>query len=226
MRQSTRYEISAVFLAAIGVLGFGFAVSPIVSPVQYEYIFGPEFPLACLLSLPVSLLILWAALRLTTKARHLKTAGRLHGQSVGSVKRRRTMNPQTSGALALDAHYLNLTRDVVLQPVAEMRLQLLRPGAKRKVALHLCVGAPQPESDDWYCPVLLKGLIDNKERRIVGVDSWQALILALGFVESLLQSEIRNGAQLFQLGHRTSIRSLFGSRVRGQKFAAESPPIS
>jgi hypothetical protein len=107
-----------------------------------------------------------------------------------------------------------MTRGVVLQPVAEMRLQLLRPGAKRKVALHLCVGAPQPDGDDWYCPVLLKGLIDNKDRRVFGVDSWHALILATGLVESLLRNEVRKGAQLFHLGHKTSISDLFAVRVR------------
>jgi hypothetical protein len=63
-------------------------------------------------------------------------------------------------------------------------------------------------------PVRLKGLVDGKERRIFGVDSWQALTLALRLVEALLKHEVKKGAKLFYLGEKTTVASLFASRVR------------
>jgi hypothetical protein len=102
-----------------------------------------------------------------------------------------------------------------LKPVADLHLQLLRPGAKRKSLLHVNIGSPQPDGDSWYCPIRLKGLVDKKEHRIFGVDSWQALTLALRFVEVMLRHEVREGGQLFFLGHKTSVGQLFASRIRG-----------
>jgi len=102
-----------------------------------------------------------------------------------------------------------------LKPVADLRLQLLRRGAKRKSAVHVSIGTPQLDGNDWCCPIQLKGLVDSKERRIFGVDSWQAIILALRFVQALLQNEVRKGSKLYYLGVETSVVKLFATRLRG-----------
>jgi hypothetical protein len=96
-----------------------------------------------------------------------------------------------------------------LTPIADLRLQLLRRGAKRKSAVHVTIGAPHPNGNDWCCPIRLKGLIDNKERPIFGVDSWQAMILALKLAESMLQNEVRKGGKLYYLGGETTVAKLF-----------------
>jgi hypothetical protein len=101
-----------------------------------------------------------------------------------------------------------------LKLLTELRLQLLRRGAQRKTSLHVLIGAPQPDGDRaWYCPVRLKG-ISGKERRIIGIDSWQALILGIRFVELMLRREIREGGQLFWLGHKVRVGALFATGVR------------
>lgn len=102
-----------------------------------------------------------------------------------------------------------------MKPVADLRLQLMRRGAKRKSAVHITIGVPQPDGNDWCCPVRLKGLVDNKERRIFGVDSWQAMILALRLAEAMLQNEVRKGGKLFYLGGETAVAKLFATRLRG-----------
>jgi hypothetical protein len=111
--------------------------------------------------------------------------------------------------------FAGFARDVVLKAVADLRLQLLRRSAKRKSAVHVTIGAPEPEANDWCCPIRLKGLVDSKERRIFGVDSWQAIILALRLTEAILQNEVRKGGKLFYLGEETTVAKLFATRVRG-----------
>lgn len=101
-----------------------------------------------------------------------------------------------------------------MKPIAELRLQLMRRGSKRKSAVHVTIGAPQPDGNDWYCPICLKGLIGGKERRIFGVDSWQAIILALRLAETILQHEVRKGGKLFYLSGMTSVAELFATRMR------------
>lgn len=96
-----------------------------------------------------------------------------------------------------------------MKPIADLRLQLLRPGAKRKVQIHISIAAPQPDADDWSCTVRLKGITNGKERRIMGVDSWQALNLALRYVQIHLRLEVREGGQWYYFGGKTSVGSLF-----------------
>ena len=98
--------------------------------------------------------------------------------------------------------------------VADLRLQLKRRGAKRKVPIRVSIGIPRPDGNDWSCPVVVKGLLDGNECKIFGVDSWQALTLALRLIERLLEAEIREGGTLFYLGEVTSVRELFGNRGR------------
>jgi hypothetical protein len=100
-----------------------------------------------------------------------------------------------------------------LKQVADLRLHLVRQGTTRKSRLHVRVGVPQPDGQDWYCPVYIKGL-DNKVTRVFGVDSWQALVLALRMVEAMLRREVREGGQLYYLGSKTSVGKLFASSIR------------
>jgi hypothetical protein len=100
-----------------------------------------------------------------------------------------------------------------LNPIADLRLQLVRRGAKRKSAVHVTIGAPQPDGNDWSCPIRLKGLVDSKERRIFGVDSWQAIILAFRFAQAMLENEVRKGGKLYYLGGETSVAKLFATRL-------------
>ncbi len=102
-----------------------------------------------------------------------------------------------------------------MNPVADLRLQLMKRGTKRKSAVHVSIGAPQPDGNDWCCPIRLKGLADSKEQRIFGVDSWQAMILALRVVEVMLQNEVRMGGKLYYLGVDTTVAKLFATRFRG-----------
>jgi hypothetical protein len=111
--------------------------------------------------------------------------------------------------------FAGFAREVVLKPVAKLCLQLLRRGAKRKSTVHVTIDAPEPDGIDWCCPIRLKGLIDSKERRIFGVDSWQAMILALRLTKAILQNEVRKGGKLFYLGKETTVAKLFATRVRG-----------
>jgi hypothetical protein len=104
-----------------------------------------------------------------------------------------------------------LGEEIVVEPMADLRLHFVRRGEKRKSPLHVTVGVPKPDGEDWYCPMRIKGL-DNMERRIFGVDSWQALSLALRLVEAMLQQEVREGGQLFYMGEKTSISKLFHKR--------------
>lgn len=101
-----------------------------------------------------------------------------------------------------------------MKAIAELRLQLLRRGAKRKSAVHITIGAPQPDGDDWCCPIRLKGIVDDTDHRTFGVDSWQAIILALALAEIMIRNEVRNGGRLFYLGAETSVDELFATRVR------------
>jgi hypothetical protein len=79
--------------------------------------------------------------------------------------------------------------------------------------LHVTIGVPRRLQRDWYCPVRFKGL-PGKKRRIFGVDAWQALILALKYVEINLRHEARNGMRLYWLGKQVAVGRLFAANVR------------
>ena len=64
------------------------------------------------------------------------------------------------------------------------------------------LGRPTPANDkpesDWRCPVAVP--FDSRVRDIYGVDSWQALCLALSLVHSLLADFIQRGGKLYHPG--------------------------
>jgi hypothetical protein len=79
--------------------------------------------------------------------------------------------------------------------VAEHRLLALYPdGAAMPVCLR--VGRPRPYPlGDWVCPIQAEGLrIWEGPREFCGVDSWQALMLALRLLREMLAAEIEAGA--------------------------------
>ena len=90
----------------------------------------------------------------------------------------------------------------------------MRRGAKRKTPLHVSIGQPRRDTVNWFCPFRLKGLV-NEEKRIFGVDSWQATILALRCVEIILQGEVRKGGQLYYFGEKITVQRLFANGKLG-----------
>jgi hypothetical protein len=90
----------------------------------------------------------------------------------------------------------------------------LPDGSVRQVRLR--VGRPyQPDGEDWCCPVAADGLLSRPLRPIWGVDSWQALQLAIRLLAELVQGEVERGAVLrWPTGDSdmVSVAELFGYR--------------
>jgi hypothetical protein len=89
--------------------------------------------------------------------------------------------------------------------IAERTLRLARTG-RRATTVRVRFGKPvrcrRPvHRDPWWCPVEIRGLGDPALRAIAGVDSLQALVLALEFVSRVLPSEARRaGGHIEWLG--------------------------
>jgi len=60
----------------------------------------------------------------------------------------------------------------------------------------MTVGKPYADSGCTRCPVSLDPLYERL-CDVAGEDSWQALQLAMEFVERLLKSEVEKGSRLF-----------------------------
>ena len=77
--------------------------------------------------------------------------------------------------------------------------------------LRVAVGRPYQVDDvSWACPVQLDGL-HNKLRDAVGVDSWQALGLAVGLIRQLLGYYLEDGGKLYweEGGEEITLNDLF-----------------
>lgn len=77
--------------------------------------------------------------------------------------------------------------------------------------IRLRVGKPyQMESGDWACPVALSGL-HGRLPEMHGVDSWQALMLAIRATKTLLGFFVEGGGKLFfkQGGDELSLNDIF-----------------
>jgi hypothetical protein len=86
-----------------------------------------------------------------------------------------------------------------------------RDGHRRLI--RVSVGTPRRHPKlAWYCPIRISGL-DDKGARIFGVDSWQALTLALRYVEAKLRNEVRRGAHFCWYGKKVSVNRLFAAGV-------------
>jgi hypothetical protein len=63
----------------------------------------------------------------------------------------------------------------------------------REFPIKLAIGAPYQEGTDWRCPVLLEGFL-SIQPRLVGVDSFQALMLAQRLARQYLTSFVEERA--------------------------------
>jgi hypothetical protein len=87
------------------------------------------------------------------------------------------------------------------EPFATREFSCVSPTGEQ-FAFTMQLGRPTPVSDepesDWRCPVTIP--FDEQTRDIYGVDSWQALCLALSLVHSLLADFIQRGGKLYYPG--------------------------
>ena len=84
---------------------------------------------------------------------------------------------------------------------------------KGRFRVVLRIGRPYRSSDvDWACPVSLEGL-RFRLADVHGVDSFQALMLALSLMRSLLEGFVEEGGKLSwpENGEQVSVDSLFRS---------------
>jgi len=81
----------------------------------------------------------------------------------------------------------------------------------REFPVKLAIGQPYREGTEWRCPVLLEGFLSIQPRP-VGVDSFQALMLAQRFVRQYLTAFVEErGGRLLDSpgGNSVSIEALF-----------------
>ena len=102
--------------------------------------------------------------------------------------------------------------------IAEASLTCLYPDGAC-VPVRVGVGSPFPHpKGDWACEVFADGLrVWEGSNAICGVDSWQALILALRVLREMLQEEERQGAILHWPNGESliSVEELFAQHVIG-----------
>ena len=78
-------------------------------------------------------------------------------------------------------------------PIAVRELHWTQPGgACGKVRLALGTPVQSSNGMSWACPMAADGLFDNLPE-MHGVDSWQALILALSVLKMIVKDKIEKG---------------------------------
>jgi Domain of unknown function (DUF6968) len=85
-----------------------------------------------------------------------------------------------------------------MEIIAEREVMLISKTGQRKT-ICLQIGKPQRAADhehDWVCSVAAKGL-GIRIPSICGVDAWQALMLGIQLLESILNSKLKSGTRLF-----------------------------
>ena len=91
--------------------------------------------------------------------------------------------------------------------------------------VRLAIGRPyRVESGDWACPLALDGL-HERLHDIHGVDSWQAMMLAVRLIKVLLGFVIENGGKLYweKGGEEVSFNTLFLDEERGSAVQVPQP---
>ena len=94
--------------------------------------------------------------------------------------------------------------------IAERKLFSISPDGQKKILI-ITIGKPYQVDDvSWACPVNIEGLY-KKLKDSVGIDSWQALSLAIALVRQLLGYYIEDGTKLYweEDGERVSLDDLF-----------------
>ena len=75
----------------------------------------------------------------------------------------------------------------------------------KATSVEIVIGVPfEAGPDEWACPVLLKGLYKHRGP-IFGVDSMQALMLAIRFIRDLLNDFCEKGGKLYWPDNSESI---------------------
>ena len=93
-----------------------------------------------------------------------------------------------------------MTRIAMTSPIATRRLRFQqRDGSEIEVGVALGMPVPDPEdpAGTWACPYEITGPVTPKVRAIFGVDSMQALILALHLLPAALQAHARESGGRF-----------------------------
>jgi len=77
----------------------------------------------------------------------------------------------------------------------------------REFPVKIAIGLPYQEGTNWRCPVMLEGFLSIKPR-LVGVDSFQALMLARQYLTAFVEER---GGRLLDSpgGNSVSIEALF-----------------
>lgn len=84
----------------------------------------------------------------------------------------------------------------------------------REFSIKLGIGAPHRiDGGDWACPMAIEGLHSLKKDGIVGVDAFQALMLAQRLAKQLLEAHIQKGGQILDGpgGAPVSVERIFSS---------------
>ena len=86
--------------------------------------------------------------------------------------------------------------------IASREFRAHHPG-RGEFTITLRIGAPYRSDDDWACAVTLEGLIDNLKPQH-GVDSWQALVLAVYLARTVLGRFVEAGGKIFDLNNQVA----------------------
>jgi hypothetical protein len=88
-----------------------------------------------------------------------------------------------------------------LEVIAEREFDLAHGGTEQVVLLRIGKPVPDPEpGGDWACPIQLIGLDDDSVQLAYGVDSLQAVLLAIQLAGVLLERGPHAGEKLSWLG--------------------------
>ena len=99
--------------------------------------------------------------------------------------------------------------------IAERKLYAVNP-AGEKTPFTIRIGKPHAELDGehWACPVWLDGL-DGRYPDIRGMDSLQAVTLALAFLRSMMNGFAKRGHTFqYSTGRAVSVDDLFHAELR------------
>jgi hypothetical protein len=104
----------------------------------------------------------------------------------------------------------NTTQISMENNIAVRKIFSISPDGEKKF-LKIAIGQPYQVDDvSWACPLIVEGL--HKELKdTVGIDSWQALGLAIALVRQLLGYYVEDGAELYwkEGGEKVSLDDLF-----------------
>ena len=100
----------------------------------------------------------------------------------------------------------------VNEVVAEREL-IGEAAGRGRFPVRIRIGKPYPSDVDWACPVTVEG-VDWPFPDMHGVDSLQALTLALQFARHALESFLQKGGTLFwPEGEPATLESIFGKGI-------------